>query len=145
MRRLTAVKLLISALLLALSVAVGWMVSDLFIRPILTLSLTLERAEYAPGDVVNYVVTYDRRKVCKTQIERVLYREETLRGVPAYHTYFRDELPGLLLLGYNTVISHLNLPADLPAGRYTLLVQLASYCGFVTRVDQYPTATLTVR
>ena len=142
MKQVTWIRVFVGAVLLLLSGAIGWATSDLYLRPVLTLDLKLDKAVLAPGEEMTYAVAYDRRKACKTQVERFVY---AVKGPGEYRTYYRDSLPGLLNLGRTVTMTSIRLPDDLPSGAYRFLVQLVNYCSFVTRVDPYPEASFEVR
>lgn len=142
MKQFKGVRVINAVTLLVLSIALGWAASDLYIRPILTQELHLDGAEFRPGEVLNYTVTFYRRKACKTNVEQFVYAELAPHKIK---TYYRGEFPGLLVMGDNTIYSSVKLPDSMPPGTFRFLTQLASFCGFITRVDPYPEATITVR
>lgn len=117
------------------SIAIAYVAADLFIQPVTIIDLTIPEPTVHAGSSLAIHVEYERHKLCKSEIDRFL----VIRLIDnSYKVAFRQQVPGLLIMGHDHVDLTLAVPPDIPPGNYDYVQYLISYCPLITRVDPYP-------
>lgn len=132
---------LVAIYILGFSVAISYVAADLFIEPVTIIDLTIPEPNVRAGSTLTIHVEYERRKICKSEIDRFLV---TRLFNKSYRVVFRQQTPGLLIMGHDNVDLTLAIPPEIPPGNYDYVQYLISYCPLITRVDSYPVRQVVV-
>lgn len=140
-----------SAIFVAATAAIiVFFLSDAFMQPQEPISLEIITIKLKPGEPLKYTTTYRRRKVCKTDVQRFVIRENQITDLE--EVVYRDQIIGSITAGLSrekksrplTVISEVHLPV-LPDGKYNLRVVVISTCTLIVGVAPYQEAMFEVR